>query len=134
MKIRVSQNRINSILSVVVSTYDWSNHELDMIVKLGEPKIQIGGEFKKACIPCMLPPCPDHSNDYPDWCTFELPEAEKGVRSEFPVMVEFGSDDFDDPELCAKSWSDEIVRRIARAVKVLRRQTLDLVREETYEV
>ena len=36
MKIRVSQNRINSILSVVVSTYDWSNHELDMIVKLGK--------------------------------------------------------------------------------------------------
>lgn len=134
MKIRVSQNRINSILSVVVSTTDWSRHELDSIVKLGEPKVQIGGKFLKHCTACFPHPCPDESNDIPDWCWFELAESEKGVRSGFPIMVEFGEDDFDDPELCAKSWSDEIVRRIVRAVKQLRRTTLDLVREETYEV
>lgn len=134
MKINVIQNRINSILSVVVETTDWSRHELDSIVRLGEPKVQIGGKFLKECPQCLPTPCPFDSNDIPEWCEFSIAEAEKGIRSEFPIMVEFGSDDFDDPELCAKSWSDEIVRRIVREVKKLRRTTFDLIRKETYEV
>lgn len=134
MKIRVGQNRINSVLSVIVSTDDWSRHELDSIVRFGEPKVQIGGTFVKECLPCMLPPCPDESNDEPDWCRFDVAESERGIRSEFPIMMEFGQDDFDDPELCAKSWSDEIVRRIVREVRRLRRTEADIVKEETYEV
>ena len=135
MKIKVVQNKINSVLSVIVSTTDWSRHELDAIVRFGEPTVQIGGKFLKRCPECFLPPCPsDDSNDVPEWCEFELAESEKKVRSEFPVMVEFGPDDFDDPELCAKSWSDEIVRRIVRCVKKLRQTTADIVREETYEI
>ena len=175
MKVRVSQNRINSILSVIVSTEDWSRHELDAIVRFGEPKIQIGGRFLKHCTKCMhprhgqhgpeadrlrseigriieseietgyrppkelvdlvapKPPCDCDSNDEDPSCWFELPEQEKGVRSDLPILVEFGSDDFDDPELCARSWADEIVGRIARAVEGLRRENANLVKEEVYE-
>ena len=181
MKVRICQNRINSVLSVVVSTEDWSRHELDAIVRFGEPEIRIGGVFRKHCrrcdcVPHVHPPRGDRdkidnlldtvagivrddvdsgygiqntlldmrdsvseyeydesdmSND-PE-CFFELPEASKRVRSEFPVLVQFDADEFDDPEVCAKSWSDEIVRRIAEAVERLRKTSADLVKEEVYE-
>ena len=131
MKVRVSQNKINSVLSVIVSTEDWSRHELDSIVRFGEPSIQIGGKFRKHCTKCVPLPCNDDSND--EWCWFELPEQEKKIRSDFPILVEFGPDDFDDPELCARSWSETIVRRIAKAVERLRHKSANLVKEEVYE-
>jgi uncharacterized protein YcsI (UPF0317 family) len=135
MKINVKQNRINSVLSVIVSTSDWSRHELDSIVRFGEPTIQIGGKFVKLCTRCLVPRCPfDDSNDLPENCEFYVAEAEKKVRSDFPIMVEFGPDDFDEPELCARSWTDEIVGRIVDAVRELRQTSADIVREETYEV
>lgn len=131
MKVRVNQNKINSVLSVIVSTEDWSRHELDAIVRFGEPSIQIGGRFRKHSTKCLPCPC-DESND--DDCFFELPEQEKKIRSDLPILVEFGADDFDDPALCAKSWSDVIVGRISRAVDKLRRTNANLVKEEVYEL
>jgi len=170
MKVRVNQNRINSVLSVVISTDDWSRHELDLIVRFGEPTIQIGGKFLKHCTKCIkrhgrrkgrldrelgmivrddldsgygTDPgiveltsqsgdcgC-DESND--DDCCFELPEQEKKIRSDMPILVEFGEEDFDDPALCARSWADEIVKRIAKAVDRLRKINSNLVKEEVYE-
>lgn len=131
MKVRVSQNKINSVLSVIVSTEDWSRHELDAIVRFGEPTIQIGGKFRKHTTRCLPCPC-DGSND--DGCMFELPEQEKKIRSDLPILVEFGSDDFDEPAVCAKSWADVIVERISRAVGKLRRTNAHLVKEEIYEI
>lgn len=129
MKVRVSQNKINSVLSVVVSTEDWSRHELDSIVRFGEPSIQIGGRFLKHCTRCMPSPCREQDES----CWFEIPEQEKKIRSDFPILVEFGPEDFDEPGLCAKSWSDAIVGRIAKEVERLRRTSANLVKEETYE-
>lgn len=129
MKVRVNQNKINSVLSVLVSTEDWSRHELDAIVRFGEPTIQIGGRFLKHCTKCMPSPCHDPDED----CWFEIPEQEKKIRSDLPILVEFGADDFDDPALCAKSWADVIVGRIAKAVEKLRRTNANLVKEEVYE-
>ena len=131
MKVRVSQNKINSVLSVIVSTEDWSRHELDSIVRFGEPSVQIGGKFRKHCTKCAPIPCNDDSND--EWCWFELPEQEKKIRSDFPILVEFGPDDFDDPGLCARSWSETVVRRIAKAVERLRNKSANIVKEEVYE-
>jgi hypothetical protein len=52
MKIKVYQKKINGVLSVIIATTDWSKFDLDSIIKLGEPEIDIGGVFKKLNSEC----------------------------------------------------------------------------------
>lgn len=186
MKIKVYQNLINSVYSVVVSNEDFDRGDLDAIVKYGEPEVDIGGIFLKHTPPCLckfgqktcctvedrvvglldgldrltaeelssgdgvqesllnlkqaasgcciytqedVESCPE--------CFFVMPASLKKVRSDFPVMVEFNSEvvpEGDDPKLIAGWWADEVVRRIACAMKTLRSRASAVVKEETYEI
>lgn len=158
MKIRVSRHKINSIPSVVVYTTDWSRQDLDAILRVGEPSVDIGGKFWKfrRCddssdsndlnddlarhdrfFEPLSDTCSDDSaegyEDTDDY--FVIPSHCVKIRSEFPVMVDFGEDYFKRPELCAKLWSDEVSRRIARKVRMLRFVGTTLSgKEEVYDV
>lgn len=141
MRITVQRCLINSVPSVVISTSCWSTLELGAMIRLGEPVVDIGGVFYKN--PCGVGSndecgCPDDSNDSNDVCEtdecFSLPSSMKGVKSGFPVMVQFDSGKFMEPEVCAKAWADEIARRIAVEVKNLRYNGAMFVKEEVYEV
>lgn len=142
MKIRIQRSLINSVPSVIVYTTDWSREELDCMLRLGEPFVNLGGVFWKT--PCHV----DDSNDCPcvealedsndgycesDDC-FVMPEAMKRIRSDFPVLQQFPEDRFENPELVAKIWADEIARRIAVEVKDIRYNGTMFSKEETYEV
>lgn len=76
---------------------------------------------------------PEDLENHPD-CFFELPSSEKRIYADFPVMAEFDRSKYDQPELCAKSWSDEIVRRLTVAVRGLRCFSTLVIKEEVYEV
>lgn len=82
------------------------------------------------------------STDSTDYCQgysdeedyFTVPCAEKGIRSGFPVLVEFPKEVFADPERAAKLWADEVSSRIAMEVKGLRCLGSMFQKEETYEI
>lgn len=187
MKIKVYQKKINGVLSVIVATTDWSKSDLDFIIKLGEPEIDIGGVFKKLNSECSciqgeyqsnsdlkvkvigffdklnqveetdvdcgndiaktILELKDASNSEPTYtdevirenpeCFFELDHSNRKIRSDFPIMIDFTVSDSElesDVQEKAKSWSDTIVRRIAREVKKLRTISEMTINEEVYEV
>lgn len=178
MKIKVSQRRINSVLSVVISTFDWDNVELNTIVHYGDPIIDIGGRIPLiGCKSSQVPPPSISSIDesvkkfilklkstsptdvsngsgIAEWildlrdiangvstsdeydedsndCFFEEESENKRIHADFPLLKQFIGDD---AELRAKSWSDEIVRRLTVAVRGLRCFSKLVVKEEVYEV
>lgn len=132
MKVIVKQNKINSVLSVIIAITDWSRHELDNVVRYGEPEIDIGGVFHTL----PPPPCgclPEDSNDLLPG-DFYIPSKYKKLRSEFPILQEFDSRDYEYPERCAIAWKDEIIRRVVRAVSELRQVDNHFVKEEIHEI
>ena len=76
---------------------------------------------------------PEDVDAHPE-CFFDIPSSEKRIYADFPVMMEFDRSKYDQPELCAKSWSDEIVRRLTVAVRGLRCFSTLVIKEEVYEV
>lgn len=132
MKVIVKQNKINSVLSVIVAITDWSRHELDNVVRYGEPEIDIGGVFHTRPVDCECDK--DDSNDGLRPGDFYIPSKYKKLRSEFPVMQEFDSRDYEDPEKCAIAWKTEIVDRIRKAVADLRQIDCHFVKEEIHEI
>jgi hypothetical protein len=65
---------------------------------------------------------------------FCLPVAYKKIRSEFPILMTFTEEHFQDPEKVGKLWADEIARRIAIEVKGLRYLGTLFQKEEVYEI
>lgn len=65
---------------------------------------------------------------------FCLPVAYKKIRSEFPILMTFTEEHFQDPEKVGKLWADEIARRIAIEVKGLRYLGALFQKEEVYEI
>jgi len=159
MKIRVYRSVINSVPSVVVRTTDWGRDDLDAILRVGEPEVEIGGRFEKCRKPAdrsntcdiamSMLGCIDSNDRWPDCqCddstdagysedddSFTVPCMKVKVRSGFPVMVDFSPDYFKCPQSIAKIWSSEVAERISRAVGALRLLGSVLSsEEETYVV
>lgn len=156
MKIRIQRSKINGVPSAVVHTTDWSRQDLDAILSVGEPSVDIGGKFWK-CRRCddSNDECPERPRGFfeslPETCGcdpedsaegyedtddyFTIPSSGKKIRSGFPVLMDFSSDYFTNPELCAKIWADEMARRIACKVRMLRFMGTALAgKEEVYDV
>lgn len=157
MKIRVQRSDINSVPSVVVYTTDWSRQDLDAILRVGEPSVDIGGKFMKCrhCedsndLGCACPDIPrgffeslssecdpeDSAEGYEDTDEyFTVPSSFRKIRTGFPILVDFSPEYFKNPELNAKIWADEMVRRLTCKIRTLRFIGTALSgKEEVYEV
>lgn len=141
MRISVRRMKVNGVQCAVIETLDWSRHELDLMLRHGEPEIELGGKFmlqRPECL-CSCGYDVDPSNDLdgdgvPDYCYFDVGMRFAGLASGFPVMEQFGVDSFQMPEEAAKAWSDEVSRRIVQAVRRLRESDGAVSTSEVYEV
>lgn len=112
MKIRSFKSLSNATYRVVIHTEDWSEGDRGLMLRFGEPAIDVGGEFS------------DGSD-----VVFELDVSLKRVLSNSPFSYVFDSRDSVDAESHAEIWEAAIVARITAAVETLRLSTDDFTRE-----
>lgn len=104
MKIRTFFILSNDVYRASVYTEDWSQADTDLMVKYGEPQIDLGGSFHDVHV------------------VFTLPTVLKNIKSESPFAQQFDARD-SDPETAkarAECWATEIGSRITTAVGTLR--------------
>jgi hypothetical protein len=106
----------NNVYRVSVRTEDWSERDMRLMEKYGEPEIDAGGVFYDGAI------------------TFEIDNDYKCVKSESPFAQGFDARDFDDAEDRAEIWATEIGSRITTAITTLRQNDDDYSREEVATV
>jgi len=110
MQLKTSTTIEAGVYKAVIHTSDWSERDLQLIARTGEPTIDVGGTFSSALLTA----------------DFELDNRYVGVRSESPFTCRFDSRDSDDAENRAIAWAAEIYARIVAAVTELR------AREDTF--
>lgn len=84
MKIRIIKKLVDSVFNVRIQTEDWSEHDRMLMVKHGEPEINLGGTFRAE----------------PDTCSeesqfdFILDDVYARVMTESPFTQKFDTRDF----------------------------------------
>lgn len=101
MKIRSFYTLNNDIYKVSLTTEDWSQGDIQLMTKFGEPEIDLGGTFN------MSP-------------SYTLPESLARVMSDSPFVQSFDHRDDEDAETRAAFWGATLVVRIEAAVTALR--------------
>ena len=115
MKIRTFFTLENNVYRAVVHTEDWSQRDVQLMEKHGEPEIDAGGEF----------------GAYAE--AFTLASDLRRIKSESPFSQGFDARDFalpaDAEERCTL-WADAIRERITAAIAALRQLNDEYGREE----
>lgn len=103
MKARIFQQLENDVYQVTIVTEDWSELDKQLMVKYGEPEINLGGEF-----------------DGPYSMSFTLSDNFVRIMSESPFVGRFDSRDYADAEDRALTWKTTVMERLTSAVTTLR--------------
>ena len=112
MKIRSFFVLDNNVFRVSIRTEDWSERDIRLMEKYGEPEIDVGGVF------------------YDGGLSFELDNDYKRIKSESPFAQGFDARDYTDAEDRAETWADEIQSRITTAMTTLRQNDDEYSHEE----
>jgi hypothetical protein len=120
MKMRIFTQLEDGVYNVVIHTEDWSQRDIQLMEKYGEPEIDVGGTFDG-----------DGSSGSE---TFELGSKLYGVKTASPFSQGFDSRDYDDAGARALVWETEIRQRITEAVLELRENEDDFTKEEVVTV
>lgn len=112
MKLRTFKSLKDDVYKVTIYTEDWSTNDINLMLKFGEPEIDLGGEFEE-----------------PD---FTLNTNLVRIKTESPFNVSFDARDYEDAEERADLWATTISERITTAVTTLRAQS-DTFTSETVE-
>lgn len=119
MKIRTFFTLENKVYRAVVHTEDWSERDIQLMEKYGEPEIDVGGTFGAYAL------------------AFTLANDLRKIHSESPFSQGFDTRDFDsaeDAEDRVNTWADEIRERISAAVATLRQLNDEYGREEVLTI
>lgn len=116
MKIRIFYRLENGVYRVSVCTEDWSENDVQLMEKYGEPEIDIGGDFH-------LEP-----NDSEPLDLF-LPESHRRVKTESPITMSFDSRDMSHAKDFANAWADRISEAISSAFSSLHSHSDGFTRE-----
>ena len=100
MKVRTFKVLNNDIYQVSMYTEEWSQLDLQLMVKFSEPEIDLGGDFTSP--------------------TFILPHLLVKIKSDSPFNISFDVNDYADAEDRADSWATEILSRLDDAITTLR--------------
>lgn len=103
MKLRKYNTLSNDVFTVTLITEDWSQADTELMIKFGEPEIDLGGSFTSP--------------------TFTLPSNLVKIKSESPFVQAFDYRDSTAAEARANKWAADITTRITSAVATLRGQT-----------
>ena len=101
MKIRTVKALDNGVYRVAISTEEFSELDNELMVKHGEPEVDIGGSFTG-------PPA------------YTLTTNLTGIKSGSPFKEAFDEQDYVDAEDRANVWASEMVTRIQTALTTLR--------------
>lgn len=116
MNIRVFYILDNNIYRVSIKTEDWSERDVRLMEKYGEPEVDVGGSFYDGALNFNL------NNDY------------KRIKSESPFAQGFDARDYDDADTRSDIWATEMRSRITAAITALRQNDDDYSREEVTTV
>lgn len=120
MKIRILKKLVNGVFEVLVRTEDWSENDILLMQKHGEPEINLG---------CTIPLTNDESSSYVDSSSssyeseFVIDDDYVRVMTESPYVHRFDSRDLGGEvkaKETANAWCAIIEDRIIEAVKTLR--------------
>jgi hypothetical protein len=115
MKLRQFYTLTDDVYNVVLRTEDWSQRDLDLMAKYGEPEVDLGGSFTG-------PPA------------FTLPSNLVKVMSDSPFTQSFDSRDYANAEDRANVWATAVIGRITDAMTTLRANDDEFTREEVQNV
>lgn len=116
MIIRVFYSLDNNVYRVSIRTEDWSQHDVKLMEKYGEPEIDVGGSF------------------YDGVLTFDIDNDYRKIKSESPFAQGFDARDYADAEDRAELWGTSIRARITSALVALRQLEDAYSREEVTTV
>jgi hypothetical protein len=130
MKIRIFKRIVDGVFDVRIQTEDWSQHDIDLMVKYGEPEINLGGEI--AYVPVNV----EGSSSSGGTETVLLDDNYARIMTESPFTYKFDSRDYDgvdNARQIASAWASEIEARIADKVRMLRDKDTFFNTEEIME-
>lgn len=123
MKKRVFLSMDDAVFRVLISTEDWSEGDLDLMVQYGEPELNVGGEV-----------------------TYLYNEESKSkvfgdeyvrILHGFPYSRGFDSRDYDgvaEARAVGNAWKEMVLDRINASVRALRENNEQLPTEEVSEI
>lgn len=114
MKIRTFSKLDNGVYQVSINTEDWSEGDRALMLKYGEPSIDLGGDF---------------FGEVP-YQEFTLSANLVLIMSESPFTQRFDSRDYADADERAELWKTTIIDVITQAIIDLRAQEDTFTREE----
>lgn len=131
MKIRIFKRVVDGVFDVRIQTEDWSQHDIDLMVKYGEPEINLGGEI--AYVPVNVEGSSSSSGGTE---TVLLDDNYARIMTESPFTYKFDSRDYDgvdNARQIASAWASEIEARIVDKVRMLRDKDTFFNTEEIME-
>ena len=137
MKIRIFKRIVDSVFDVRIQTEDWSQHDIDLMVKYGEPEINIGGEIEYVPVNTAADGSSSSSASSPGGTeTLLLDDNYVRIMTESPFTYKFDSRDYDgmdNARQIAFAWASAIESRIVDKVRALRDRDSFLATEEIME-
>jgi hypothetical protein len=112
---------IDGVYELVMTTEEWSERDVALMVRFGEPEVDLGGVFDSAVSDTLDP--------------FTMPTDLVKVKSQSPFKQTFDSDDYgDETQEMAEVWEEVVQQRIVSAVSGLRDLLDDWTGEEVVNV
>lgn len=128
MKIRIFKKLQNGVFDVRVQTEDWSENDRGLMVRHGEPEIDLGGAF----VPN------GETSDSSSKDAIAIPTVYARVMTESPFTHKFDTRDFNGSVqvalAVAQLWASAIECRVTSAVLALRAKDDKFTTEEVSEV
>lgn len=123
MKIRVFRDMFNSVYRIVIDTEDWSEGDVELMERYGEPEVNVGGTVEYT-----------HGGDRK---SKDFGNEFARVMGGFPYTRGFDSRDYgscDEAVSAGIAWKEDLISRIQSAVEGMRAKSATLPTEEVTEV
>ncbi len=117
MKIRTFYRLEHGIYRVSINTEEWSENDIKLMEKFGEPELNIGGDITYQ---------PEDQSIEP--VTWHLDDEYRRIKSE-PISASFDSRDMPFAEKIANKWADQVIVAIAAAFRDLHQHVDEFTRE-----
>ena len=123
MKIRIFMDMDDAVYRILVATEDWSQGDVELMERFGEPEVDVGGEIQYV----------NESETRSKTFGSEFIRILHG----FPYSRGFDSRDYgsyDEAIAVGRAWKEKVVQRLQTAVTELRTKAEALPTEEVTEI
>lgn len=125
MKIRIIKKLTDNVFDVRVYTEDWSANDRELMIKYGEPEINVGGVVSY------------HSDATDEQASLQFDDAYERIMTESPFTRKFDARDYnnsvEEAKAAAIAWSSNLENIIVAHVRSLREKDEFFTTEEITE-